>query len=286
MKAASPPAFAPAAATATTPTAPAGETAPLIPKPWSARWLDRRGGEIARPYLLVKYAVRYRKGKAAGAEVAGQRLYPLDAASAADVLEADPLELEGNPLDAPPGRALRYDALPPWLGPQGVKDVERSLKQRLPDKLAATLLFDPVTGLVGRPGETPEAFADRVAVEAQPPAALQERISRKRRELAEAEQAEKGRAMETVASVAGAAFDVLGGLFGKKKSLKVGKVGSVLSKRRMESTAEGRVERLKAEVAELEAKVALPDPSRFEETEVVPAASHVDLLGVGVVWVC
>jgi len=191
MKAASPAAFAPAPAAATSPSAPAGETAPLIPKPWSARWLDRRGGEIARPYLLVKYAVRYRKGKATSAEVGGQRLYPLDAASAAEVLEADRWTSRGR-CSTPSVPRPQVRRPPSWLGPQGVKDVERSLKQRLPDKLAATLLSDPVTGIVGKPGETAEAFAGRVAAEAQPSAALEERISKKRRELAEASSRRRG----------------------------------------------------------------------------------------------
>ena len=91
--------------------------------------------------------------------------------------------------------------------------------------------------------------------------------------------------METMASMAGAAFDVLGGLFAKKKSFKVGKVGGVLSKRRMEGAAETKIETLKAELEELEAKVAAPDPARFEKVDVVPTKTGVDILGVGVAWV-
>ncbi|KAA0251707.1 MAG: ATP-binding protein [Acidobacteria bacterium] len=283
LKALAPPGAAPAAPPAA---APAAEPVPLVPKPWTARWLDRRGAEIATAHLLVRWAVRYRSGKASTGEIPGSGLWQLEAESAAAVLEADPVPFEGETSQEPPARPLRYEPLPAWLGPQGVKEVERALKQRLPDKLAATLYSDPVTGLLSRPGETREAFADRVSVEARPPAALEERIQRKRRELTEAEQAEKGRQLETYASAAGAAFDVLGGLFGKRKSLKVGKVGSVLSKRRMESAAETRVERLRSELAEMEAKVALPDPQRFEEVDVVPAASHVDVLSVGLVWLC
>ena len=99
---------------------------------------------------------------------------------------------------------------------------------------------------------------------AKPSAALVERIEKKRRDLAAAEQAEKARSMETMASMAGAAFDVLGGLFAKRKSLKVGKVGSVLSKRRMEGAAETKIETLKAELEELEAegRRARPRPLR------------------------
>jgi hypothetical protein len=53
----------------------------------------------------------------------------------------------------------------------------------------------------------------------------------------------------------------------------------------MEGAAEARVDALKAEIEELEAKVAPPDPSRFESVSVMPLKSHVDVLSVGVAWV-
>jgi len=90
--------------------------------------------------------------------------------------------------------------------------------------------------------------------------------------------------METIASGLGAAVDILGGLLGKRKSLRVGKVGSVLSKHRMESTAESRVAELRAEVEELEGKVGVPDPGRFQVVDVVPTKTQVDLVGIGVAW--
>ena len=77
-----------------------------------------------------------------------------------------------------------------------------------------------------------------------------------------------------------------GGAFvGLKRTLKVGSVGSVLSKRRMDATAEGKVEALKAEIEELEAKLAPPDADRFVPAEVVPAKTQIDLLSVGIAWV-
>ena len=54
----------------------------------------------------------------------------------------------------------------------------------------------------------------------------------------------------------------------------------------MEGTAEAKVEGLRAEVAELEAKLAPPDASRFERVDVVPTAANVDVLSIGVAWVC
>ena len=92
--------------------------------------------------------------------------------------------------------------------------------------------------------------------------------------------------METYASIGTAALDVLGGFLGKRKTLRVGRVGSVLTKKRMEGTAEAKVEGLKAEIEELESKLAPPDVSRFERVEVVPNAASVDVLSIGVAWVC
>ena len=238
-----------------------------------------------RPYLWVKSAVRYKSGKGTSDEITTTRLFPLDAATPREVVQGDVLDLEGKELlDAAP-RTLQYADLPSWLGTKGVKEAEKAVKERLPDLLATTLIRDPLSGLLSNPGEGEDDFAARVGEKAKPSAALVERIEKKRRDLATAEQAEKARSMETMASMAGAAMDVLGGLFSKRKSLKVGKVGSVLSKRRMEGAAETKIETLKAELEELEAKVAAPDPARFEKVEIIPTKTGVDILGVGVAWV-
>ncbi len=265
------------------PAAPAGP--PMLPSEWPARWLDRRGGERATPYLWVKAAVRYKSGKGTSDEITTTKLFPLEAATPREVVQGDVLDLEGKELRSDAPRALTYGELPSWVGAKGVKETEKAMKERLPDLLATTLLRDPLSGILSNPGEDEEAFAARVGEKAKPSAALVERIEKKRRDLAAAEQAEKARSMETMATMAGAAMDVLGGLFSKRKSLKVGKVGSVLSKRRMEGAAETKIETLKAELEELEAKVAAPDPARFEKVEVIPTKTGVDILGVGVAWV-
>jgi len=283
------PVAAPAATVAAAPAAaakPAGPAGPpMLPAEWPARWLDRRGGERAVPYLWAKAAVRYKSGKGTSDEITTTKLFPLEADTPREVVQGDALDLEGKELLSAAPRTLSYGDLPAWVGAKGVKEAEKALKERLPDLLATTLLRDPLTGLLGNPGEDEEAFAARVGEKAKPSAALVDRIEKKKRDLAAAEQAEKARSMETMATMAGAAMDVLGGLFGKKKSLKVGKVGSVLSKRRMEGAAETKIETLKAEIEELEAKVAAPDPVRFEKVDVVPTKTGVDLLGVGVAWV-
>ncbi|MBK9963789.1 MAG: ATP-binding protein [Holophagales bacterium] len=267
--------------------APAGSAPPPLPQEWPARWVDmKRGADLASAALYVRYAVRYKTGKGTSPETQGVKLFPLSAPSAADVLEGETTDLAATGLLDKAPRALRYPDLPAWVGPAGVKAAEKAVRSRLPDKLATTLLKDPVTGALSLPGETPEAFAARAASGAEAPAALREKLEKKRRDLAAAEATEQGRSMETYASMGTAALDVLGGLFGKKKTLRVNKVGSVLSKKRMEGTAEARVEGLKAEIEELEAKLAPPDASRFQKVEVVPAASSVDVLSIGVAWIC
>ena len=283
LKKAAPAGAAPAPAAAPVAAAPAGP--PMLPAEWPARWLDKRGGDRATPYLWVKAAVRYKSGKGTSDEVTATKLFPLSADTAREVVQGDVLELEGKELASTAPRALSYGDLPPWVGAKGTKEVEKALSDRLPDLLATTLLRDPLSGILSNPGEDEDSFAARVGEKAKPSAALVERIEKKRRDLAAAEQTEKSRSMETMASMAGAAFDVLGGLFGKRKSLKVGKVGSVLTKKRMEDAAESKIETLKAELAELEAKVAAPDPARFEKVDVIPTKTGVDLLGVGVAWV-
>ena len=270
-------------AVATKPAAPAGP--PMLPSEWPARWLDRRGGERATPYLWVKAAVRYKSGKGTSDEITTTKLFPLEADTPREVVQGDVLDLEGKELRSEAPRSLSYGELPSWVGAKGVKEAEKALKERLPDLLVATLLRDPLTGVLSNPGEDEETFASRVGEKAKPSAALVEKIEKKRRDLAAAEQTERARSRETMASMAGAAFDVLGGLFGKRKTLRVGKVGSVLSKKRMEGAAETKIETLKAELEELEAKVAAPDPARFEKVDVVPTKTGVDVLGVGVAWV-
>jgi hypothetical protein len=259
---------------------------PALPPEWPARWVASRGADLASASLYVRYAVRYKSAKGMSPEARGVKLFPLAAPTPADVLEGDASDVTAEDLLDKAPRPLRYPDLPAWIGPAGVKAVEKAVRARLPDKLATTLLRDPVTGALSLPGEKPEDFARRVAGSAEAPAALRDRLEKKKRDLAAAEAAEQGRSIETYASIGSAALDVLGGFLGKKKTIRVGKIGSVLSKKRMEGTAEAKVEGLKAEIEELEAKLSPPDASRFEKVEVVPTASAVDILSIGVAWVC
>ena len=78
----------------------------------------------------------------------------------------------------------------------------------------------------------------------------------------------------------------IGLLTGRKRS--VSGVGSVLSKNRMEGTAEARLEALRSEAAELERQLAeatVVDPSRFVEESIAPVRGGVGLLRYDLVWV-
>jgi hypothetical protein len=275
-------------AQAASPTAPARPAAvaagpPVLPAPLRHAFLSRHGGDLATPYLLVKYAVRY---KGAG-EMVETRAWPLQGRSMAEDLEADPLPVQESALAADPPAGLRYGDLPSYVA-SGARGIEKALKERLPDKLAATLWLDPTTGAASRPGETVEAFAARVAQESAGPrqAKLREKLEKKRRDLAAAEQDLAGRKREKWAAWGNAVLSNIGLITGRKRT--ISNVPTAMSKQRMEDTAESRVEALQAEVASLEAEAGTGgavDPGRFEKQQVVPARGGLDLLRYDVVWV-
>src|SRR5207247_1387285 len=113
---------------------------PVLPPPLRHACLARHGGDLANPYLLVKYAVRY---KGAG-ETVDVRAWPLAGRSMAEDLEAEPLAVQESALLAEPPKDLRYGELPAYVA-TGVRGIEKALKDRLPDKLATTLWLDPTT---------------------------------------------------------------------------------------------------------------------------------------------
>ena len=100
------------------------------------------------------------------------------------------------------------------------------------------------------------------------------------------EQEVAGRKQEKWLAVGSAVLRNIGLLTGKKRS--VSGVGSVLTKNRMEDTAEARLEALRAEVAELErqlAETAAVDPDRLVEESLAPVRGGVGLLRYDLVWV-
>jgi hypothetical protein len=255
---------------------------PVLPPPFRHLYLALRSGEVAAAHLLVKYAVRY-KGQD---EVVGVKAWPLGGATAADTLEAAPIELAEASVTADAPKGLRYLDLPEWLAPAGAKGIERALKERLDDQLGVKVLRDPVTKAVSLPGETREAFAARVGGGGDAAEKARQKLEKKQSDLAVREQEVAGRKQEKWLAIGSAVLSNIGLFTGRKRS--VTGVGSVLSKNRMEGTAEARLEALRAEVAELERQLAeatTVDPERFVEEALAPVRGGVGLLRYDLLWV-
>ncbi len=262
--------------------APTAEAAPALPAPFRHNYFKRYGGELADAYLLVKYAVRY---KDAGETVAA-KAWPV-AGDVAEILEGEPLAIAESDVarDAPAG--VRYSDLPAAFAGGG-KAIERALKDRLSDKLAVALAFDPVTKTTSQPGEDDAAFAARLTSSGGGDKAekLRDAIEKKKRELAAREQELGGRKTEKWAAVATAVISNIGLFTGRKRTITG--AGSVLSKNRMENNLEARVEALKAEIEGAEAdlaKLVAVDPARFERRTLVPGRGDVKVLRYDVLWV-
>jgi hypothetical protein len=260
---------------------------PVLPPPLEHHFFSQHGGQLAEPYLFVKYAARY---KGAG-EMTGLKAWPLQGATASEALESEPITIEEDFLvtDAPKG--MRYCDLPVYAtGKNGARALEKALKDRLAAKLEASVFFDPVTEQYALPGEDSEHFAKRLlsAAPGKQEAGLRERLDAKKRELAAAERELEGRKKETWLSVGGAILSNLPVLFGGRRSISVSGAGAVLSRNRLENQAEDRVERLKSEVAQLDQQVTslmVIDDARFEQRPLLPVKSDVKVLRYDVVWV-
>ena len=257
---------------------------PILPPPFHHLYLKKRGGQVATPHLLVKYAVRY-KGVD---ETVGVRAWPLGGATPADALEAEPIDADETSVvaEAPPG--LRYLDPPAWLAPAGAKGIEKALRDRLDDKLTVTVLRDPVTKLLSLPGETREAFVARIGAGGGGDTAekLRQKLDKRKADLAVSEQEVTGRKQEKWVAIGTAVLRNVGLLTGRKRT--VTGVGSVLSKNRMEGTAEARLEALRAEIAELErqlAELTEVDAARLVEETLAPVRGGVELIRYDVIWV-
>jgi hypothetical protein len=186
--------------------------------------------------------------------------------------------------DAPAG--LRYLDLPAWLASAGAKGIEKALRERLDDQLTVTVFRDPVTKSASKPGETREGFAARIGAGGDAADKARQKLEKKRADLAVREQEVAGRKQEKWLAVGSAVLRNIGLLTGRKRS--VSGVDSVLSKNRMEGTAEARLEALRADVAELERQLAETtsvDPARLVEESLAPVRGGVGLLRYDLIWV-
>jgi hypothetical protein len=258
---------------------------PVVPAPWKSHFLRRFGGELADPHLFVKFAVRY-KGLE---ERLALRAFPLTTETAAEIVDGQPIELDEAELASEAPAGLRYGDLPALLTGAGAKAIEKALRERLADKLAVTVFEDPVTGESSRPGETRESFGERLrsgGLAEGDRGKLTDQIEKKQRELAAREQDLTGRRWEKWAAVGTAVLSNMGLFRGRRRT--ISGASTVFTKNRMENTAEARVEGLKAEIAELEARLAAltgVDTARFEERQVVPGRGDVKILRYDLVWV-
>jgi uncharacterized protein DUF87 len=263
----------------------AAAAAPVAPAGLAQSFLKHFGGEVADPYLLVKYAVRY-KGME---ETVGLRAWPLDAASAAEVFDGDDLPVDETVLSEAPRPGVRFAELPPYLGDRGaVRALEKAIKDRLPGELAGTVWTDPLTKEVSLLGEDRAAFAARLGQAAGSPqvARLRDRLEQKKGELEARQRDLEGRRTEKWVALGSAVLSNIGLFTGRKRT--ISGAGTVVSKNRMEGTAEARVEALKAEIADLEQELAAHssvDPARLQSATVVPTRTQVKLLRYGLVWV-
>ncbi len=262
----------------------AASTAPVLPAPLRHSYFAKYGGDRATPHLLVKHAVRYKDT----GEVVATRAWPLAEGSPAEVLDAEPLTIEEAKITTKAPAGLQYAELPDWFATAGSKGVEKTLRERLPGKLAVTLFFDPISKQASRPGERPDAFAERLSAEGGGVTAqrLSERLDKKRRDLATEEQNLTGRKSEKWLAIGSAILSNIGLFTGRKRT--VSGASTVLTKNRMENNAEARVDGLKTEIADLEAQlqaVSSFDPVRFEAKELLPARADVTILRYDVLWV-
>jgi len=264
-----------------------GAAAPLLPPPFKPTFYRRYGGERATPFVYVKASVRYKIGAASTGEATHQLAFELRPGStAAELLNSKPIVIDERDLEARPGSDLQYADLPAFLGKDGARAIERVLQDRLDDFFETELIYDPAGKNLSEPGEDEYAFAARAG---ETPAAaakrrtLTERLRQKRADLAVRRSEANGRKAEKWTSVG---TTILGGILsGKKRN--VPNLGGVMSKSRMESTAEQRVRALEDEIAKLEADLARlssPDTSRFERRMVKPTRSDVHLMKFDIVW--
>ena len=273
-------------------------SAPVLPAPFKHLYYSKYGAEQAEPYLLLKYAYRLKDQD----EAIGVRLYPMSGTSAAEILDAEHIELEDESKvsSSAPG-SVRYGDLPAFLAGAGAKGIEKAVKDRLADELAIKLFIDAATKSQSKPGESREEFAARLSQlgGGDKTAKLRARIDAKNLDLSRASQDFEGRSQEKKAAMLKGALEVgaslLSSFFGGRKSSAITSIkkgasamGGVTSKNRMEDNAEARVDSLKQEIAALEAEIAGAsevDPARFEEKTLVPAKASTKLLRYDIVWV-
>jgi len=265
---------------------------PPLPSPMRPAFLRVRGASVAEATLVVRAAVRYRAGRVASDESQRTLAFRMPPGiSAAELLEQEPFDVDEVDISpvAPPDVA--FLDLPAFLASSdGVKALERALRERLDDRLTTELLYDPVTRTFASPGEDELDFAARigsVASSSDKRRTLETRIAKLEHDIAAKGQEVKGRKMEKWMAVGTSLLTNLASLGGKSKRVRTTGMGSVLTKNRMENTAERKKDALATQLAALRLQLdelRVPDPSRFERRLVKPAKTDVAIIKYDIVW--
>jgi hypothetical protein len=256
---------------------------PVLPAPFTHRFLAKHGGELAELHLLVKHAARYKGGP----EVVGLSAWPLHGATPSEALEAEHFEVGEGEVSDGPVPTVRYGALPGWLADDPGREIERALRQRLPDRLSVTVFVDPDSGEESAPGESADDFVRRLHASRGGQAAekVRARLEKKKSSLAEREEEVEGRRQEKWFAL-GRAVLKMTGLLGRRRG--VTGIDSVLTKNRLEDKAEARLEAARAEVAELQSEldeIVDVDSASLQEKTLRPTRGGVKVLRYDLVWV-
>ncbi len=274
-------------------TSPAPTMSPALPAPLKPKYLDLRGGNIAEPYVVVKTAVRYKAGGVASHEQRRTLAFRLGShMTAGELLEQEPDEVDDERLSTEAPAGLMFSDLPAFVSASdGAKVIERVLRDRLDDRLTAELLYDPVTRKYGALGEDEYTFAARLGATpgiSNKRQALDAKITKLERDIATKSEEIKGRKMEKWLSVGTAVLSNLNVFTGKSRKVKTTGMGGVLSKNRMENTAEQRKQTLQVQLDELRRQreeLDAPDITRFERRTIKPAKTDVSIVRYDIAWV-
>lgn len=278
---------------AASPAAPAPAAPPPLPAPLRARYLNLRGGSMAEPYVVVRAAVRYKAGGVSTDEIQRTLSFRMTPdVTALEMLEQEPSELDDGRLSDSVPAGVSFGDLPSFLGGRdGAKALERALRDRLDDRLQAELVYDPVTKRFANLGEEESSFAARLVSTpgvSSKRQAIETKIAKIQRDIATKEQEVKGRKWEKWFSLFTVLFRNLGSLGGSKRRVSTTGMGGVLTKNRMENTAEQRKATLEVQLKDLQQQLddlATPDASRFERRVIKPAKTDVSIIRYDIAWV-
>ena len=197
----------------------------------------------------------------------------------AEALEAEPIAVDEAAIAGPRRRrACATRDLPAWLAAGGARRSRRRSGTGCRTSSPPRVYRDPVTNEACRAaGETREAFAARLCRRGGGGDAAEScaRSSTRRGPSSRARAGGLGRKQEKWFALGCAVLKNIGLFTGRKRTITG--VGSVLTKNRMEDTAEARLEALRTEVADLErqqaAEMASVDPARLAKRRWCPRAA-------------